>query len=126
MPESTTCPKCGARLPGNAPSGICPRCLMQAGLAGDGNSDASDSVNEPATTAAHSAGFVPPNVELLGPHFPQLEITELLGHGGMGAVYKARQTQLDRVVALKIMRPGSANESLFAQRFNREAHTLLG
>ena len=42
----------------------------------------------------------------------------------MGAVYKARQTKLDRLVALKIMRPESADDVTFAERFNREARTL--
>ena len=32
MPESKTCPKCGGELPINAPFGICPKCLMEAGL----------------------------------------------------------------------------------------------
>ena len=32
MTETQTCPKCGAELPDNAPSGICPKCLMQVGL----------------------------------------------------------------------------------------------
>jgi serine/threonine protein kinase len=57
-------------------------------------------------------------------HFPQLEILELLGHGGMGAVYKARQPKLDRLVALKIIRPEAAGDPAFAERFNREARLL--
>ncbi len=48
----------------------------------------------------------------------------MLGHGGMGAVYKAQQTRLERTVALKIIRPGSADDPAFAERFNREAKTL--
>lgn len=35
MAETTTCPKCGAELPGNSPVGICPKCLMQAGMASE-------------------------------------------------------------------------------------------
>ncbi|HRZ93678.1 MAG TPA: serine/threonine-protein kinase, partial [Candidatus Paceibacterota bacterium] len=56
--------------------------------------------------------------------FPQLEIVELLGQGGMGAVYKARQPGLDRWVALKILPPRAAGQAGFAQRFNREARAL--
>ena len=70
------------------------------------------------------AGFVPPTTESLKSLFPHLEILDVLGHGGMGAVYKASQTRLDRVVALKIIRPESADDPAFAERFNREAKTL--
>jgi serine/threonine protein kinase len=51
-----------------------------------------------------------------------LEILELLGQGGMGAVYKARQPKLDRFVALKILPPG--RDAAFAERFTREARAL--
>ena len=68
--------------------------------------------------------FVPPALDKLAPLFPQLEILQLLGQGGMGAVYKARQTQLDRVVALKILPPGIGDDPAFAERFTREARAL--
>jgi tRNA A-37 threonylcarbamoyl transferase component Bud32 len=56
--------------------------------------------------------------------FPQLEIVELIGHGGMGVVYKARQPKLDRFVALKILPQSLAADAAFAERFNREARVL--
>ncbi len=68
--------------------------------------------------------FNPPGVAELAPLFPQLEILELIGKGGMGAVYKARQRELDRIVALKILPPGIGEDAAFAARFTREARAL--
>jgi hypothetical protein len=71
-----------------------------------------------------ASGFVPPTPQELAGKFPQLEILELIGRGGMGAVYRARQKALDRVTALKILPPGLADDPAFAQRFAREAKAL--
>lgn len=68
--------------------------------------------------------FVPPTVERLAELFPALHIVELLGAGGMGAVYKARQAGLDRVVALKILPEEFGHDVKSALRFTREARTL--
>jgi serine/threonine protein kinase len=75
-------------------------------------------------TNAKQPAFNPPSAAELAPLFPQLEILELIGKGGMGAVYKARQKQLDRIVALKILPPGIGNTPAFAERFAREAKAL--
>ena len=48
------------------------------------------------------------------------EIIKMLGEGGMGAVYKARDTELDRLVALKVIRPELANQPQILQRFKQE------
>jgi tetratricopeptide (TPR) repeat protein len=48
------------------------------------------------------------------------EILQLLGEGGMGAVYKARDTELDRVIALKVIRPELASNPEILQRFKQE------
>jgi serine/threonine protein kinase len=69
-------------------------------------------------------GFALPSIEDLRRLFPQLEIVELIGRGGMGAVYKARQPSLDRFVALKILPASAAESPGFAERFTREARAL--
>ncbi|HUG89689.1 MAG TPA: protein kinase, partial [Planctomycetaceae bacterium] len=122
MPDTTRCPDCGADLPTGGTAGLCPKCLMRAGLADE--EPAQVAASPFAATTPQTAGFIPPEPRVLAPYFPQLEILGLLGHGGMGAVYKARQRKLDRLVALKIIRPESADDPAFAERFNREARTL--
>ena len=116
--NTTCCPECQKPIPANAPAGLCPDCLFVQGTAGASNSAAF------AVTTPQSGRVAVPAAAAVAKYFPQLDMLELLGHGGMGAVYKARQTKLDRMVALKIIRPETTGDPAFAERFMREARTL--
>lgn len=116
---SKSCPKCGNVLAADAPAGLCPKCLLQGGFA----SEIEPGLG-PTTPSPRESGFEPPSIEELARRFPQLEILALLGQGGMGAVYKARQPGLDRLVALKILPPQVGRDPAFAERFTREARAL--
>ena len=121
MTTPRKCPQCGGEIPADFPYGVCPKCLMQQGFKSHDAAPAGDQTIDP--TASHS-GFVAPSPEELAQHFPQFEIVEMLGKGGMGAVYKARQPKLDRYVALKILLPDVGKDPAFAERFMREARAL--
>ena len=114
MPNSR-CPNCSNDIPENAPAGVCPQCLLGEGIF-DSRSN--------AATVAPTGHYAIPSADSLVGRFPNLEIEYLIGQGGMGAVYKARQTNLDRTVALKILSPQLGNDPTFAERFTREARTL--
>jgi serine/threonine protein kinase len=76
------------------------------------------------TVLRSPAGFTPPTPAERTARFPNLEVMELLGHGGMGIVYKSRQPFLDRLVAIKVIRPDLQTDDAFRERFLREARTL--
>ena len=59
-----------------------------------------------------------------GTHLGPYEITAPLGAGGMGEVYRARDTRLDRTVAVKILRAQLSSDPVRKQRFEREAKTI--
>src|ERR1700674_2279236 len=63
---------------------------------------------------------------LPGRHLGPYEILSSIGAGGMGEVYRARDTRLDRVVAIKVLPTHLADRSELRERFEREARTIAG
>lgn len=62
--------------------------------------------------------------ELIGREFRSYVITSLLGLGGMAEVYLARQTSMDRMVAIKVISTAFSRDPDFRARFDQEAHTI--
>jgi len=105
MTPARYCTECGSAL---GADDLCPRCLL---------------VVAAATPAPRAARTLPTSEELAA-LFPAFEVGELLGQGGMGLVYRARQRALERPVALKLLAREIAAEPGFAERFSREARVL--
>src|SRR5439155_21869505 len=85
-----------------------------------------ENITEPVTprtsteaTAAHKIDVI----ERL-PAVEGYDVLGLLGRGGMGAVYKARDRSLERTVALKMLRPGRGLSPSELERFRREARAV--
>ena len=91
--DSVRCGKCGSERPAGA-RGPCPKCLLQLGL--------ESSITE---------------YEQIGPY----RIVNRLGSGGMGNVYRARDTRLGRDVAIKVLHDRLASDPERIGRFRREA-----
>ncbi len=106
------CPGCQQTLEPGRAQGLCPRCLLvRVAFATE-----ADGAAQPASAV--------PDLAVVAVAFPQLEILEVIGRGGMGVVYKARQRSLNRLVALKLLAPERVTDPAFAERFRREAQAL--
>jgi predicted Ser/Thr protein kinase len=118
MTSNTTCPRCGEPFdPSQNPGGLCPACLLARGLE-------SEPGNDSGGPEGPAGGAPAPSPEELAPHFPNLVIEDPIGRGGMGSVYRARQVELDRTVALKIVPIRPEHGPAFTERFRREARAL--
>jgi serine/threonine-protein kinase len=116
------CRKCGAEIFADAPEGLCTACLFETGL----NLLAHESVAGVVDPGRHDAVPVPNRKKATSltktlTEFGDYELLEVIGRGGQGVVYRARQKSLNRTVALKVIGLGHWATEAHLKRFRREA-----
>lgn len=110
MIPSNSCPRCGAKLPEDAPEALCPACLMSGAL--------------PTNFATVKLDAPPWSQGSRVKYFGNYELLEEIAKGGMGVVWKARQQALNRIVAVKMIRSGLFAADDEVQRFHAEAQAV--
>jgi len=137
--DRTTCPTCGAEIDADHPQGLCPACLLKEGLESETTirgtrllcKSCQSALGEDARFCAECGAAAPlvaaaegdpVRTALEAKLAGQYRIVRLLGSGGMGAVYLARDLTLDREVAIKVVKTDSDTRELY-DRLRREART---
>jgi len=108
-------------MPSTTKGGLCPTCLLQQGI---GSRIDTQLATAPGASRSDAKPGEVLSVAEVQKCFPNLEVMAILGKGGMGVVYQARQPQLDRFVALKLLPDQAGRDPAFAERFSREAKAL--
>lgn len=119
MNSTNLCRECGKPLATDALLGLCPECMMKAGLSPSSKATirvATDAFVEGPETETKE--FVPGTK--LG-YIGDYELLEEIARGGMGVVYKAQQSTLKRIVAVKMIRSGELAGEAEIRRFHTEA-----
>lgn len=117
MSNIFTCPQCQKIVPADSPGGLCLDCFVRViPQSGEAPGSNSDTIDFPDIT----------DQKQVAEKLPQFELLQKLGSGYTGAVYKARDPELNRFVALKILPPLDALSPDSVERFNREAQVLAG
>ena len=116
------CRKCGAEIFADAPEGLCTACLFETGL----DLLAHESVAGVVDPGRHDRERPPdkkktPQSTKPLADFGDYELLEVIGRGGQGVVYRARQKSLNRTVALKVIGLGHWASDAHLKRFRREA-----
>ena len=123
--EANRCPRCGRVTRGGALDGLCPACVAQFSLV---HPDSAPATGDECDAFGSDLELFPPDKSPPrptrtpnSPRFGDYELLEEIGRGGMGIVYRARQSSLNRIVAVKMIPFGALAADESVRRFRTEA-----